>query len=75
MVASPASLQIRSTPGLVVLTWPPDAGNYSLYATTNLVPGATWTPTTNVPVFSEGQWVVTIPVGTNRAQFYRLQAQ
>jgi hypothetical protein len=28
---------------------------------------------TNAPVFSNGQWSVTLPIGTNPAGLYRLQ--
>jgi len=75
VTASVASLQIQAAPGGAVITWPADAGAFFLYATTSLSPGSGWTPTTNVPVFSEGRWVVTLPVETNRMQFYRLQSQ
>jgi hypothetical protein len=56
-----------------VLSWPTDAGVFTLFTTTNLLPPATWYPATNVPVQTNGQWQV--PLGTNltASQFYRLQ--
>jgi len=32
-----------------------------------------WLPVTNLPVVANGQWTVTVPIGVNRAAFYRLQ--
>ena len=29
---------------------------------------------TNAPVYTNGQWVITLPAGANSARFYRLQA-
>jgi hypothetical protein len=80
------SLSIQPASGAqgLVLQWP-DTGvqttgdtseaisQPSLYYTTNLVPTAVWTAVTNTPILSNGQWIVTLPAGTNGSGFYRLQ--
>jgi autotransporter-associated beta strand protein len=55
------------------LTWPAEAGWFSLYSTTNLAPSVAWTSITNTPVFINNQWRVTLPAATNGQRFFRLQ--
>jgi hypothetical protein len=64
---------LRLTAGNPALTWPPEAGIFSLYATTSIFPVAAWQPVTNEPALSNGQWNVVLAVPTNRNLFYRLQ--
>jgi hypothetical protein len=45
----------------------------NLYYTAGLTPSITWTPVTNAPAIVNGQWNVTLPMGTNPSAFYRLQ--
>jgi autotransporter-associated beta strand protein len=45
----------------------------NLYWTPNLTPPVIWTRLTNAPMFTNGQWTVPLPIGTNSAGFYRLQ--
>ena len=73
LVPAETSLGILPISNGALLVWPADAGLYHLYATTNLCPGTTWIRTTHDPVLSNGFWVVTLPLNTNQAQFYRLQ--
>jgi len=67
------TLSIISTPAGPTLTWPTNAGVFTLFSTTNLTPPATWAPATNVPVQTNGLWQV--PLGSNTVgnQFFRLQ--
>jgi hypothetical protein len=50
-----------------------NVGTVTPFYTPNLTPPITWTLLTNVPVFSNNQWNVTLPLGTNGSGFYRLQ--
>jgi titin len=55
----------------VALTWTNIAPGFGLQQTTNLTPPVTWTPVTNVPVISAGQFVVTLARPADN-RFYRL---
>lgn len=57
----------------LAIQWPGDIGSLYLYYTPNLAPPVVWIPVTNNPVYSNNQWIVTMPVGTNQSGFYRLQ--
>lgn len=45
----------------------------NLYWTPDLTPPVKWTLVENAPTYTNGQWIVTLPIGTNTAGFYRLQ--
>lgn len=45
----------------------------NIYWTTNLAPPVIWTRLTNAPAFTNGQWGLTLPIGTNNGDFYQLQ--
>jgi hypothetical protein len=74
----PLSLQsVFASQGLT-LQWPDNgsadvSAQTNLYYTSDLTPAALWAPVTNTPVYSNGQWTVTLPIGTSNAGFYRLQ--
>jgi len=55
----------------VFLSWPVSAGNYTLYATTNLAL-TNWQLVTNVPVSSNSQFYVNLPTTNGTQQFFRL---
>ena len=56
------------------LTWPGDAGPFTLYMATNLVAPVTWLPLTNPPaVLSNGCWHFFLPTQGSAASFFRLQ--
>ncbi len=78
--SSPVSLQASiqpqnsKTPGLT-LHW---AGNSTdtpanVYYAPSLVSPVVWTLMTDTPVYANGQWMVTLPPGTNSEGYYRLQ--
>jgi hypothetical protein len=79
VLATP-TLSIQSASGSQGLTlqWPAN-GNASvssqtnLYYTSSLVAPVVWTLVTNTPVFSNGQWMVTLPIDTSNAGFYELR--
>jgi autotransporter-associated beta strand protein len=50
-------------------------GSFSLLYATNLSLPVAWTPVTNLPSLSNGQWSVSLPIGTNNAGFYQLRHQ
>jgi hypothetical protein len=85
---SPNSAQASATPvapvpligslssnSQIVLSWTTngDGAGWTLYYTTELTPPVTWIPVTNMPVLSNNQWSVTVPIGPGSAGFYRLQ--
>jgi len=55
------------------LSWSTDAGVFTLFTATNLMPPVAWVPATNVPVQSNGQWQVPLGTAATDSQFYRLQ--
>ena len=58
----------------LTLSWPGDIGYFGLYQTLSLSPPpTTWAATTNLAVYSNNQWTVTLPRDNLRA-FYRLKA-
>ena len=73
----PLGIQSASASQGLTLQWP-DNGNRELasqpniYYTPGLTPPVVWTPVTNLLVFSNGQWMATLPA-TNTQGFYRLQ--
>jgi hypothetical protein len=71
---SPA-ISINSNANGGLITWPPSGVGFALYTTTNLASPVTWVPATNQITFSNNQWQVNLPSGTDSASFYRLQSQ
>jgi hypothetical protein len=56
------------------LTWPADAGLFTLCTATSLSPSVVWLPVTNpLPVLSNGNWQVSLPMDASAARFFRLQ--
>jgi hypothetical protein len=72
-VVPDAALAIAISGSDAVLSWPAEVGAFQLYAATNLSPPVMWTPVTNTPLLSNGQFFVPLPVSTDRTRFYRLQ--
>lgn len=74
LVSPPALAVQKDSAGRVLLAWPAGAAPFLLQVATNLVAPVTWTAATNVPVFTNNQYVVTLtPTPGNR--FYRLVLQ
>ncbi len=81
----PLSIQSFSAAQGLTLQWPSNGSQANeakalgatsqpnLYYTPNLVPPVVWTLVTNTPALSNGQWIVTLPTGTNGSGFYQLQ--
>ncbi len=57
--------------GSLTLNWPAWAGNWGLYATTNLTPPTVWSPVTNGAASSNGMFNVTLPTDSGM-QFFHL---
>jgi hypothetical protein len=57
-----------------LLSWPANGVGLELYTTTNLSDSALWQTATNQPVFSNGQWQIHLPAGSDASRFYRLQS-
>ncbi|HEX3857451.1 MAG TPA: hypothetical protein VHY30_09165, partial [Verrucomicrobiae bacterium] len=76
---SPALLQMTAQPkangSSLTVAWPGSINDTAtnLYWTPSLTSPITWTSLTNAPAYTNGQWIVTLPAGTNSTMFYRLQ--
>jgi hypothetical protein len=55
----------------IVVFWPASATNWTLEGT-DALPGGTWTPVTNAPVWLEGQSAVVLEPGDTR-RFFRMK--
>ena len=58
--------------GNLALSWATNLP-LNLYSTTNLAVSSSWTMVTNVPTSSNGQWILTLPIGTGPQGYFRLQ--
>jgi hypothetical protein len=56
----------------LALTWPADAGFFTLYSATNLI-SPLWQPVIDSAMISNNQWRVTPSAVTNRQRYFRLQ--
>ncbi len=66
---------ISATNNRLVLSWPAQASQYSLWRAESLHDSA-WTPITNAPKINGEVLSIAVPVtSTNKVQFFRLQAQ
>lgn len=70
-LALPTDVQVTISGN--TLSWPADAGWFSLYSTTNLTPPVTWTLVPGTTTQSNGAWHFPLPIATNAQTFYRLQ--
>lgn len=70
-------LDVRLSIAGDAVSWPGEAGWFSLVTTTNLSPPIAWTAATNTAVLSRsnGQWRLTLPAPTNGQRYFRLQNQ
>lgn len=88
-VASNSALESYSTvtqksPGLTLsngtgngfsLSWPGSGVGFALYSATNLTQPVAWAPVTNVPMWTNNQWQITLSRSNGTGRFYRLQSQ
>jgi hypothetical protein len=56
-----------------LLSWPYNAGPFTLLTTTNLASPPAWVPATNSAVLVNGQWQVQLSTGDPGRHFYRLR--
>jgi photosystem II stability/assembly factor-like uncharacterized protein len=71
IVIPPPELNVASTNGHVILSWPAVAFGYVLQTRTNLVATNAWANVTNAPVRSGGAYLLTLGA-TNQSRFFRL---
>jgi len=82
--SAPAALLVLPLPRLeiasagvgdavVQISWPADAGAFSLYTATNLTPPVEWRLATNPPALTNGQWAARLPLTNGITRFYRLE--
>lgn len=55
------------------LVWSNAAMGLQLFSSTDLTPPVTWSPVTNPAILSNGQWMLTLPLGGESRRFYELQ--
>lgn len=60
--------------GLLLLSWPGWASNFSLYMTTNLSAPALWLPATNPVQSNNGFFNVSLPTTNNQREFFQLES-
>jgi fibronectin type 3 domain-containing protein len=78
--ANSAEVSVATQPGMtliqigngIILSWPAWAGNYNVYATTNLSAPVAWQLVTNAPQSNNGAFYLNLPVTNSGQQFYRL---
>jgi hypothetical protein len=68
-LSGPARLRISASPGQVVISWPQNAGPFTLQQAGTL--SGAWTPVTTTPAAVGNNWQVTAPT-TAATKFYRL---
>jgi hypothetical protein len=71
-VTTPNLKIVSNNDGTVTISWPSAATGYNLESTANLVPPATWTPSTNTVTVTGTNQTVTVSAG-NGNQFFRLK--
>ena len=65
------ALTMSASANSLSLSWPGWAGDWGLYATTNLTPPLIWSPVTNAVGSSNGQFNVSVPINSSTL-FFRL---
>jgi hypothetical protein len=70
---APPNLRVTQSGGALNLSWPSWAGTFSAYVATNLTPPTVWLPVTNAVGSNNGQFSVTLPIGSG-VQFFRLSS-
>jgi fibronectin type 3 domain-containing protein len=68
---STALAAVSSVGNNLTLSWATNLP-LSLYFTTNLAASNSWTIVTNFPASSNGQWILTLPTGTESQGYFRL---
>ena len=69
------ALSLTRTNTTATFKWPANASYFSLRCATNQTAPVTWFSVTNVPVLTNSQWTVVLPVAATGQRFYRLQTQ
>jgi hypothetical protein len=67
------ALTLSRLGGAPVATWPASGVGFALHSTTNLA-APLWTLATNQPVFTNGQWRISLPAAAGVSRFHRLQS-
>ena len=65
------ALGMSANSGSLTISWPGWANDWGLYASTNLTPPVGWTMVTNAVGSNNGQFNVTLPIGSGN-KFFRL---
>jgi hypothetical protein len=74
IVPQPPAVAVTLSNSNAILSWPADAGIFTLCSATSLLPTTSWSPMTNAPFYSNGVWSVPIPFAAEGSRFYRLQS-
>ena len=70
---SELTLNIAAVGGVLIVSWPGWAADWSLFSATNLTPPVKWLPLTNTVDSNSGGFTVSLPVGFGE-QFFHLMA-
>ena len=73
LVSTNLPLAVTHGANTLTLSWPADAGWFSLYTATNLAAPVAWLRATNELIRSNSLWFAALPAGTNGQRFFRLQ--
>jgi hypothetical protein len=68
------TLSLVNSGNMPILTWPANAGVFTLYTTSDLDP-AVWVPVSTQPILVNSQWQFALSPGGWPVQYYRLQAR
>lgn len=74
-LVAPLRLEAKSVSGGLSLMWPLSGAAHSIFETTKLLPGTTWSLVTNSPQTVGTGLGISVPVMTNSTRFYRLQGR
>ena len=73
VVQQQPALSLATSPSGFTASWLASGVGFRLYSTVNLTTPTIWTPSSAVPVLTNGQWQLTLPADNTGTRFYRLQ--
>jgi hypothetical protein len=73
-VAYLPALSVSASGGSLAISWPADAGSFTLLTATNLTPPVAWTAAADPVVLSNNLWRVPLSNISNQTRFFQLRA-
>jgi len=62
----------RAGNAMLLFSWPPVSGSFTLCTTTNFALPAVWERVPDTPILCNGQWSLQLPITADECRFYRL---